>query len=137
MNFNQLTKRLPSLQEQPEIVMNQDKALTTTPARLQGFVAPTLDVVDWPDGATVLLVEAAGAVGKTTAAEALAEELNWPLVLAQYARVGSYTLSGLIQDALGFNGSYIDSTGRIYKPLRAGKRGWLWTLSMRHCSVSA
>ncbi|MBF8193400.1 hypothetical protein ITP53_48565 [Nonomuraea sp. K274] len=55
----------------------------------------------------MLLIEAAGAVGKTAAAEALASTLKWPLVNASKAQVGSYSLSGLIQDALGFNSPFI------------------------------
>jgi hypothetical protein len=55
----------------------------------------------------VLLVEAAGAVGKSATAAVLASELNWPLVRAERTRVAAHSLSGLIGDALGFDSDYI------------------------------
>jgi len=43
----------------------------------------------------------------TGSAAAIAERLKWPLVRAERAQVGSYSLSGLVQDALGFGGDYV------------------------------
>jgi hypothetical protein len=57
--------------------------------------------------ASVVLVVAAGAVGKSAAAEALAARLRWPIIDSARAQVGSYSLSGLLHDALGFESTYI------------------------------
>lgn len=107
VRLEQLLNRLTASTEQPELVSPQGEAFDTEPRMIDGYVPPTFDEDDWPEGATVLLVEAPGAVGKTAAAQALAEKLRWPLVRAEQAQVGSYSLSGLIQDALGFGGTYI------------------------------
>ncbi|MFG1605883.1 hypothetical protein [Actinoplanes sp. NPDC049265] len=83
------------------------KALTADVHVPPGYVWP--DLRDWifPEGSRILLIEAPGAVGKSAAANALAATLNWPLIDAAHAQVGSYSLSGLIQDALGFNSPFI------------------------------
>lgn len=109
MRFVELLQRLPRNDAVPEVVAPQ-RALTTEALAPTGYVEPTFDEFDWPDDSAVLLIEAAGAVGKSVAAEALAAELKWPLVRAENAHVGSYSLSGLIQDAFGFGSDYI---GRI------------------------
>lgn len=46
-------------------------------------------------------------MGKSAAATALAEALKWPLMRSERAQVGSHSLSGLVQDALGFSSDYI------------------------------
>ncbi|MGN6250269.1 MAG: hypothetical protein ACTHNS_00480 [Marmoricola sp.] len=89
------------------LAVEQGEALDPAPTTVPGYVPPTLTESDWPSGATVVLVEAAGAVGKSAAALAIASQLNWPLVRAEKAQVGSYSLSGLIQDATGFGSNYI------------------------------
>ena len=109
MQLNDLVERLPRNDVQPEILVPQGDAFDVNPTTIAGFVAPTLTVSDWPKNASVLLIEAAGAVGKSATAQALAERLNWPLIRAEYAQVGSYSLSGLIQSALGFAGNYIQA----------------------------
>lgn len=106
MRFSELCNRLPQVDERPDVVSPQ-AALTTSAGPLKGYVEPTFDRVDWQEDAGVLLIEAAGAVGKSVAAEALAARLRWPLVRAEKAHVGSYSLSGLIQDAFGFGSDYI------------------------------
>lgn len=65
------------------------------------YVVPELVSVQNPSDAHVLLIEAAGAVGKSVAAQYLSSRLRWPLVHTNRAQVGHYSLSGLIQDALG------------------------------------
>lgn len=65
------------------------------------YVVPELVPVHAPADAHVLLIEAAGAVGKSVAATYLSNRLRWPLVHTNQAQVGHYSLSGLIQDALG------------------------------------
>ena len=77
------------------------------PEKVPGYVPPTLSAAVWPAGASVVLVRRLCAVGKSAAAVAIAHELNWPIVLAEKAQVGSYSLSGLIQDAMGFGDTYI------------------------------
>ena len=107
MQFQDFLKRLPTMDSTLAIATDQGYALDVTPAAVPGYVPPTLSEVDWPVGATVVLVEAAGAVGKSAAAMAVADHLNWPLVRAEKTQVGSYSLSGLIQDATGFGSTYI------------------------------
>lgn len=101
MQLEQLAQKLPRLAAQPELVAAQGEALSVSPIRIPGYVSPTVTVLDWPANAPVLLVEAAGAVGKSAAAAALANELRWPLIRAERAQVGDYTLLGLLQDAAG------------------------------------
>ncbi|WP_344005938.1 hypothetical protein, partial [Nocardioides lentus] len=85
------------------------QAFVAAPAPVPGYVKPRFLERSWPQEAAVLLVEAPGAVGKSSAAAAIAHELHWPLVLAERAQVGSYSLSGLIQDSLGFHSNYMAS----------------------------
>lgn len=82
-------------------------AFDPAPNPVEGYVWP--DVRDFSEStnAGVLLIEAAGAVGKSAAAEAMASRLNWPLVTAARGQVGSYSLSGLVHDALGFGSSFL------------------------------
>lgn len=107
MQLNDFLRRLPAMTTPLGLGLSQGQALEPQPAKLPGYVAPTLTEVDWPADATVVLVEAPGAVGKSASALAIASELNWPLVRAERAQVGSYSLSGLIQDATGFGSSFI------------------------------
>lgn len=107
MQFQDFLKRLPQMSSPIELAVAQGDALDSQPEPIPGYVPPTFTESDWPTGATVVLVEAAGAVGKTAAALAVASQLNWPLVRAEMAQVGSYSLSGLIQDGTGFGSSYI------------------------------
>jgi len=106
VKFNELLERLPRIALTPDVVYPQ-RALSTSPTAPTGYVEPSFEVIEWPQDAAVVLIEAAGAVGKSVAAEALAAELHWPLMRAEQAHVGSYSLSGLIQDAFGFGSDYI------------------------------
>ncbi len=100
-----------------------------------GYVWPGTTVVDEQVDAGVLLIQAPGAVGKSAAAKALAAELHWPLVDSAKAQVGSYSLSGLIQDSLGFGHSFLrdlseNATGIIVDALdeaqlRAGTQNFI------------
>jgi hypothetical protein len=72
-----------------------------------GYVWPNLRSPVVRDGSRIAIIEAPGAVGKSSAAQAIAASLRWPKVDASQAQVGSYSLSGLLQDALGLNSSYI------------------------------
>lgn len=87
-------------------------AIEVSPNPVDGYVWPAL--CNWKEekSAGVVLIEAAGAVGKSAAATALASELNWPLVNAAKAQVGSYSLSGLIHDALGFESTFLSDVAR-------------------------
>ncbi|MFT7839507.1 hypothetical protein Q5530_25465 [Saccharothrix sp. BKS2] len=82
-------------------------ALDVSPVMPEGYVWPALRGMELNAHHRVVLVEAAGAVGKTAAATAMAGTLNWPLVNAAQAQVGSYSLSGLIHDALGFESNFL------------------------------
>lgn len=107
MRFDELVGRLPCNASPVQPISEIHRALEATPTPISGYVPPTFEEISWPSAARVILVEAAGAVGKTSAAEALAERTRWPLIRAEKAQVGSYSLSGLIQDSLGFDSSYL------------------------------
>lgn len=111
MQFQDFLKRLPRMVDPLTLAVEQGDALDPKPEEVPGYVPPTLTESSWPADATVVLVEAAGAVGKSAAAAAIARRLNWPLVRAEEAQVGSYSLSGLIQDATGFGSGYIADVG--------------------------
>lgn len=112
MHLTQLVAQLPGADQQPVLAESQGDAFVVDPRPPDGYVSPTFAVETWDEGSTVLLVEAPGAVGKSVAAEALGQILNWPLVRAEKAQVGSYSLSGLVQDALGFESDYIQNIAR-------------------------
>jgi hypothetical protein len=88
--------------------VDQGPAFNTVPAAVEGFVQPSFEVETWPESASVLVVTAPGAVGKSATAAALAQSLSCPLIRAELAQVGSYSLSGLVQDATGFAGYIAD-----------------------------
>ena len=69
VRLEQLLGRLSASAEQPELVSSQGAAFTVEPRMIDGYVPPTFDEEDWPEGATVLLIEAPGAVGKSAAAQ--------------------------------------------------------------------
>lgn len=133
ISFDQVVSRLPSLARPPEPV-GDHPAFEVSPDTIDNFVSPTFETLNWPHSAGVLLIEAPGAVGKTVTAEALAARLGWPLVRAEKAQVGSYSLSGLINDALGFDdylsrvrdaraGIIVDSLDEAH--LKAGTQNFL------------
>jgi hypothetical protein len=103
----ELTGALRVLDKPPSVVNGTKGALRIEATVSESYVWPNLR--DWNSEPTarVCLIEAPGAVGKSAAAAAMAAKLRWPLVDAAKAQVGSYSLSGLIQDALGFNSPYI------------------------------
>lgn len=103
----QLAEELPNLTNPPALENGAPAALLIKETPPDGYIWPNLADWDASDGSKVLLIEAPGAVGKSAAAEALASTLKWPLIDASKAQVGSYSLSGLIQDALGFNSPFI------------------------------
>lgn len=107
MQLRDLLSHLPAMDGPISAPAHGYTSLSLDPEAVPGYVPPTFTVSDWPEGASVLLIEAAGAVGKSAAAREIASELNWPLVRAEQAQVGSYSLSGLIQDALGFGSTFI------------------------------
>lgn len=107
MQLAALAAKLPGNSVQPVVEVDQGPAFDVAPGEVPGYVAPSVTIEDWPEGAPVLLMEAAGAVGKSAAAAAVAERLNWPLVRAELAQVGSHSLSGLIQDAVGHRSAYM------------------------------
>lgn len=112
MKLTELVQRLPQNEEPPEVAAPQGQAFDATPVQVSGYIEPSFIVKAWPENASVLLVEAPGAVGKSAAAQAIAQRLKWPLVRAEKDQVGDYSLSGLVQDALGFGGSYVQAVAR-------------------------
>lgn len=110
MNFDDLVKRLPVAPSVPTITaVRQNGPLVLPHNPDDGFVAPEISILEWPENSGVLLVEAPGAVGKTTTARELAHRLTWPLISAQRAYVGSYSLAGIVQDAFGLDSTYLQS----------------------------
>ena len=78
----------------------------------------------WPDvippvdsaSASIVLITAPGAMGKSAAARAISERLNVPLIDVARLPVGSHSLTGLLTQVLAFTpaASYVQA-------LRAGK----------------
>ena len=89
-----------------------DAAVSVIEGTPAGFVSPDLLLPGDHQRKRVLLVEAAGAVGKSSTAAALAAMLGWPLVTAERAQVGSYSLSGLLQTAFGLTSPFIHDMAR-------------------------
>jgi len=106
-NLREIANTLPALVERPRIADSTVHALSLVDDAPDGYVWPNLDNMHEDDHPRVYVVIAAGAVGKSAAAAALSAELGWPLVDAAKAQVGSYSLSGLLHDALGFESSYM------------------------------
>jgi hypothetical protein len=113
-SLKDLVESLRRASEAPVKIDDSVKAIDVSPEAPSGYVWPDLREWSGESGARVVLIEAAGAVGKSAAAAALAAELNWPLVDSSKAQVGSYSLSGLVHDALGFESNFLGdvSAGR-------------------------
>lgn len=133
MTFSEILSKLPAIPAPPQPA-GQHAAFEASPQVIEHFVPPTFETVEWPQNAGVLLIEAPGAVGKTVTGEALASRLGWPLVRAEKAQVGSYSLSGLVNDALDFSdylsqvrdataGLVVDSLDEAH--LKAGTQNFL------------
>lgn len=133
MTFDEIISKLPVVPAPPQ-PSGQHAAFEVSPKVIEHFVPPTFEIVDWPESAGVLVIEAPGAVGKTVTGEALASRLGWPLVRAEKAQVGSYSLSGLVNDALDFSdylsrvrdasaGLVVDSLDEAH--LKAGTQNFL------------
>lgn len=103
----ELASSLQALDTPPPAVNDTKGALRIEGSVSDSYIWPNLREWKSEPTARVCLIEAPGAVGKSAAAAAMAATLRWPLVDAAKAQVGSYSLSGLIQDALGFNSPYI------------------------------
>lgn len=112
MRFDDFTSRFTSLEHKVRADSYRGSAFEAAPELVPGFVPPELETDDWDQSSRVVLVEAAGAVGKSATAAALADRLNWPLIHAERAQVGSYSLSGLLSDALGFDASFMQMVAR-------------------------
>ncbi|WP_433273818.1 hypothetical protein ACQPZA_23550 [Pseudonocardia xinjiangensis] len=113
-NLKEIAGNLKASSQKLHVVDSSVKALELVSEVPSGYVWPNVRSLNDSEIAHVVLVIAAGAVGKSTAARALAAKLNWPLVDAAKAQVGSYSLSGLLHDALGFESSYMSdvATGK-------------------------
>lgn len=107
MHITRLLERLEGNTAPPDASNYAGNAFIAVAKEPIGYVPPMLTVENWPAGAGALLIEAPGAVGKSAAAAKLAASLHWPLIQAQHAQVGSYSLSGLIHDALGFDANFL------------------------------
>lgn len=105
-----LVNDLPALTgERPQKKPKGARALSFIDATPDGFVWPDLREAQFPEGSRVVLIEAPGALGKSMAASATAATTGWPIVDTSAAQVGSYSLSGLIQDAFGISSTYLAS----------------------------
>lgn len=108
INLKALSELLaPRAAKKQEVVDSSITALRIVDEVPIGYVWPGIRDVDLKSQASVILAVAPGAVGKTAAAEALSGLMQWPLVDAAKAQVGSYSLSGLLHDSLGFESRYI------------------------------
>jgi hypothetical protein len=107
-----LADSLVTAPAQPIKTDSEVKAISVVPHAATGYVWPRIREWSEPAKPCVIVIEAAGAVGKSAAALALAERLNWPLVDAAQAQVGSYSLTGLIYDAFGFDSSFLADVSR-------------------------
>ncbi|MEI7057793.1 hypothetical protein WBG06_18350 [Nocardioides sp. CCNWLW239] len=106
-SLQKLAQLLPANDTAPVPSSSVGRGFIAKPTAVPGYVWPTLTVESWPTNSTVLLIEAAGAVGKTAAAQALASALNWPLFRSERAQVGDGSLSGTIMGSLGFTTDYV------------------------------
>lgn len=107
LNLEQLALSLTMASTRVRVADPSVRALEIVDEIPPGYVWPNLREIDNPHVANVVLIVAAGAVGKSAAARALAARLRWPLVDAAKAQVGSYSLSGLLHDSLGFESGYM------------------------------
>ncbi|WP_133908853.1 hypothetical protein [Actinophytocola oryzae] len=107
-----LASVLSAASAQPTKTDEEVKAISVSPRAPEGYVWPRLRGWEGEVDASVVVIEAAGAVGKSAAALALAERVKWPLVDAAKAQVGSYSLTGLIQDAFGFDSPFLPEVSR-------------------------
>jgi hypothetical protein len=77
---------------------------TTRPGVIQGYVWP--DVGELTDDLRpIVLIQSAGAMGKTSAARAIAHRLRSPLVDLASTHVGENSLTGLLAAALDWSGA--------------------------------
>lgn len=107
VDYRQYLKRYVARSCPYETSSGTTPALDPRPSLTPSFVAPPIEQVDGDTGANAVLIQAAGAVGKSTLAAALSRDLGWPLVHAEKAQVGSYSLSGLIHGAFGFESDFL------------------------------
>lgn len=107
LSMSGLIVNLTSRNEQPKSVGASPTAFDTDPRAPRGYVEHEMEIADWPQGARGILIEAPAAVGKSACANALAQRLNWPLIHAEVAQVGSWSLKGLIWDCTGWDSPYI------------------------------
>lgn len=112
MKFADLVASLKPLAQAPLLQKEMGGRIASGVGAPHGYVEPTLELVEDAPTARVVLIQAAGAVGKSAAARALASRLNWPLVRAEKAQVGSFSLTGLLHSALGSEYLTAVDTGR-------------------------
>lgn len=116
-NVNTLSELVAGLRRRsaPVIPIEGDTcppAFLANPHTIEGYVWPNIEMAQNSPGARVLLIEAIGAVGKSAAAAAIADRLNWPVIESARAQVGSYSLTGLLHDALGFDSDFMAEVSR-------------------------
>ena len=97
--------------ERPVNVVGTAESLVAAPEPVPGYVARSFLLAEPAvSDAPVVLVRASGAVGKSTVAREISRSLNWPLIRAEHAQVGGFTLTGLLLDSLGFDSSLLKGT---------------------------
>src|SRR5687767_4841583 len=107
MSFAELLAQLPNCPGKPQFpVASTLGGLRYVAAQLPEFVGPDLapsSAIDQPTEPRVLIISAAGAVGKSTLARELAFAKSSPLWdLAQAATVGGGAMTGQLTSAFGF-----------------------------------
>ncbi len=114
-----LTDLLTLFPSRPDSWLTEERPFSSFASRSlvpAGYVWP--DVEAPPGGLRpIVLVQSSGAMGKTSAAKAMAAELKAPLVDLSKMRVGDDSLTGLIAKALGWVGAAEFTT-----ELRTGQR---------------
>lgn len=98
----------PELAE-PNVVLREEKwdaSFSVTSAPPAGYVWPDLHVEMPDEAASVLLVTAPAAMGKSAAAKAVAQQLRAPLIDLAKVPVGGDTLTGLLTRVLGWQQAF-------------------------------
>lgn len=120
MRFDELLSKLPRSPGRGRLpVVGTSNELNYIDSRLTEFVAPDLsdraDIAN-PLTPSLLIISAAGAVGKSTVAREIAAELQAPLLdLAKSSTVAKHSFSGIVQSAFGIGG-----LGAFFTLLKSG-----------------
>ncbi|MBK8730131.1 MAG: hypothetical protein IPM00_12565 [Tetrasphaera sp.] len=112
MRIDRFCTQLQAGANVPTITESETGEISCPVSLPSNYVMPNIAPGTLVPAARVILIEAPGAVGKSMAARAMAAMLGWPLVLSNRAQVGSYTLTGMLQDRMGFDSDFLPSLAR-------------------------